>query len=90
MMFRDWPMQTRLRGYATISDCGTVEFVPYSCRRLPRYTTLFECPNAHIRETREFIICTIRLPKAWGFRKMLTQHYRASLFLHSILKNMLK
>lgn len=89
-LFQQWPKYTRLRGYATISDQGTVEFVPYSCRRIPRYTTLFWSPNAHIRETREFIICTIRLPKSWGFRKMLVEHYHLVIGLHAVLKKLLK
>ena len=79
----------RLRGNIVISDDGSFTFAPNNSSNTPRYQTVYKIKYGFVRETKEHLIVTIKLPKRLGKLKLCAKHYETSTLLHQFLKKYL-
>lgn len=78
--------EVKVRGWMTIFDDGEHTFVPSATTNIPRYHTVYKIKNGTVRETKENLIVTIKLPKRMGKHKLCAKHYETFISLHKFLK----
>lgn len=78
----------RMRGSMTVNDDGTFTFAPTQSLNQPRYQTIFTTKHGYVRETKEDLIMTIKLPKRLGKWRICALHYQVTIILHQFLKNL--
>lgn len=78
----------RMRGSMTVQDDGTFTFAPTQSLNLPRYQTIYTTKYGYVRETKEDLIMTVKLPKRVGKWKICALHYQVTITLHQFLKRL--
>lgn len=78
----------RMKGNVVLCDDGSFTFAPTNSSNTPRYQTIYTTKHGFVRETKEDLIMTIKLPKRLGKWKICALHYQVTLVLHQFLKNL--